>query len=393
MKFGKMENGNIIKVRKGMNSSQEITCIYCGGRLKAENVDLSKDIHNISHFSHVPSLGVKCSYEKYLNELNIEKFKDFYLKTTELKVSIVSQVLCDKAIDVNCVQDKNITIDIKKEYPLVRIFPENGVYGPACILSNVEGEDIIVRINYQTKTPSIEKSRGIPIIQIDVKNEETIEEIFFNREIDESDKNIVLYNFGKLSAGVVFNCAGNCVQASTTEKKENIEKLINEIEIEPLSIEKNNWEGISVLEEETEKESEWTKNKELKDKNADNEELKIKDNNVIIPKPDINQKTRVQVFRPKRCFSCKGHPEHYMNIGNIWVDEDLNMIDKEIELFKDEITENEKYSIAKRTEAFLQGDPVPTNSYFCPNCGSFIANSRLFISERKVYRDELILLP
>jgi len=57
----------------------------------------------------------------------------------------------------------------------------------------------------------------------------------------------------------------------------------------------------------------------------------------------------------------------------------------EDEIFKDEIITTPDFSIAKRE------DGGETNAYYCPTCGSWIANNRLLGRNTYVYKDEKIL--
>ena len=61
----------------------------------------------------------------------------------------------------------------------------------------------------------------------------------------------------------------------------------------------------------------------------------------------------------------------------------LSFIEEEV--FKDEITATTEFSIAKRKDI---GD---RNAYYCPTCGSWIANNRLLAGSTCVYVDEKIL--
>ncbi len=62
-----------------------------------------------------------------------------------------------------------------------------------------------------------------------------------------------------------------------------------------------------------------------------------------------------------------------------------NVASIEDEVFKDEITITTEFSIAKRE------DIGHTNAYYCPECGSWIANNRLLGQSVCVHEDERVL--
>ena len=189
--------------------------------------------------------------------------------------------------------------------------------------------------------------------------EKEILELVNSGFIDSSDKTINLINFNNIKPNSVYDCSGVCPQDAVIERRKQAEAERQKQRAEAE-------ERIRLQKAERAKRS------------------KI-ETQITQDKPKIIGTKTIQLFRPKRCFECETHPIHYMNVGRVVVDDKYNIASIEDDLFKDEITTSKEFSVAKRE------DIGESNAYYCPTCGSWIANNRLLGRNTYVYEDEMVI--
>ncbi len=362
-RFAENEFGEIIEAEKGMNSKQTFTCLGCGETVGAYAVNTKVQA---THFRHTGNTGVKggCgNYESYIHNFSKRKFAENYEHISIFELKQTLRIRCSQAKHSECTSLFNDVINLKERYPYIKIEPRDGSFIPDCLIFNNNGDKIYIEIKFKSPVSEEKRNSGVPIIEIEVHTEKEIQEIIHSGFIDVSMKQISLINFENVVPNSIYDCGGICPQdiiieeraKAEQERKERLKEAEERLRIQKLEREKQ----------------------EAKRSNIEKQTTQ--------DKPKIIGTKTIQLFRPKRCFECETQPIHYMNVGRVVVDDKYNIASIEDELFKGEITTNEEFSVAKREDI---GD---TNAYYCPTCGSWIANNRLLGRNTCVYKDEMIL--
>jgi len=393
MKYARLDDGELIKARKRMNTEQYFHCVSCQEKVIVVNDDPSVSMNNVAHFEHTKGRGLNCDYAGYVNHLSAEKFKNFYVTSKELIIIQNKHAPCERAKDLSCAIEMKVPLDLKKIYPMARLIKDRKRQSVDCVLYNDEESEVFIEINYETVTPAGKISRGIPIIEITIDSQECLEEFFFNKKIEEDNSKVYLYNFAKIPLDYSFDCFGKCV---IEEEDDVVIKMTTICEVVPETtneriIEQREREEIKKAELAILNDNSFTE--EEKEEPIEKKKLfEIGNNRTIIPKPEIAGNTRVQLFRPKVCFDCEDHPIRYMNVGNIEIDKEYNILDIVEDTFNKEILDDDIYSIAKRVDIEETAETSKTNGFYCPECGGWIANNRMLRDSGSVYDDEMIIV-
>jgi len=358
-KWAKNELGKLVEANKGMDKNHTFTCLGCHETVGAYAVNTKIQS---AHFRHTGSTGTGggCgNYESYIHNFSKIKFKSNYehLAIFELKQKL--QIRCTQSKYDECTSFADDIINLKERYPHIELEPRDGSFIPDCLIYNDAGDKIYIEIKFKSPVSQKKIDSGIPIIEIEVCTEKEILEILNSGFIDSADKKINLINFNNVAPHSSYDCGGVCPQDAVIERKK-------QAEIEREQKREEAEERIRLQKEERAKRSKI--------------ETQITQN-----KPKIIGTKTIQLFRPKRCFGCETHPVHYMNVGRVVVDDKYNIASIEDDLFKDEITTSNEFSVAKRE------DIGKSNAYYCPICGSWIANNRLLGRNTYVYDDEMII--
>jgi len=354
-RFAENALGVIVEAEKGMDKSQSFTCLGCGEKVGAYAINTKIQAAHFRHTDNLSGSGTGCrSYESYLHNLSKRKFAENfqYISVFELKRDM-HRLQCKSAKHDNCFSLHNDVINLKERYPHVKIEKRDGNFVPDCLIYNDDGDKIYIEIKYKSPISVKKRNSGIPIIEISVSSEKEIGDIVANGEINASKKEISLINFENIAPNEAYDCGGECpVEMVAKAKEAALEKKVATL-------------------------------KEVEEKRLSS----MKDVTPVKPcqRPEIIGVKTVQLFRPKICFACEGQPLHYMNVGRIFIDNKYNVAAIDDDLFKDEITQSEKISIAKRVET---GE---TNAYYCPDCGTWIANNRILGRNSYVYTDEEVI--
>jgi hypothetical protein len=270
------------------------------------------------------------------------------------------QIRCSQSKHNECTSFIDDVINLKERYPLIKLEPRDGNFIPDCLIYNDAGDKIYIEIKYKSPVSQKKIDSGTPIIEIEVDTEKEILELINCGFINSSNNKINLITFNNIKPNSIYDCGGLCPQDAVNERRKQAE---------------------------LERQKQRTEAKErIVFKKAERaRRLKIE---IQTPqdKPKIIGTKTIQLFRPKRCFECATYPWHFMNVGSVVVDDAYNIASIEDDLFKDEITFSDEFSIARRV---CSGE---RNAYYCPYCGSWIANNRLLGRNTYVYEDEKVLI-
>jgi len=376
-RFAENEFGEIIEAEKGMNNNQSFICLGCGETVGAYAVHTKGERSQATHFRHTGNTGVKggCgNYESYIHNFSKRKFAENYMNISLFELRQALRIKCNQSKYSECTDLFNDVINLKERYPYIKIESRDGTFIPDCLIYNDYGDKIYIEIKFKSPVSEEKRNSGIPIIEIEVSSEKDIQEIIHCGFIGMSMKPISLINFENVVPNSVYDCGGICPQDAIIEERKKVEQERKE------RLEKQKTEK-----EKAEKEHKERLEKQKKEREKEEARRLNIEQQAIQDKPKIVGTKTIQLFRPKKCFNCETHPIHYMNVGRVVVDDKYNFAFIEEELFKDEITSTTEFSIAKRKDI---GD---RNAYYCPICGSWIANNRLLAGSTCVYEDEKIL--
>ena len=348
-RYAKGQDGTLVEAIKDMTIDQRFTCGGCSEEVRAYAVNTQGPRSQTAHFRHIPNNQNKgCGdSESYIHWISKELFAEAYREAKSFIFKYKRFNRCKQAKDERCGKEVFHPVDLKLLFPYIKVEIRDGSFIPDCMIYNKNGEKVYIEIKYTSAVSQEKIKSGLRIIEIEVANESQMLKIIANDSISEGNNAIKLYNFDrKRIKTATFDCQGQCINTIRTYtyehkvKKENKPKSVKRIYNAP-------------------------KPQKL---------------------PEIIGTQTVQLFRPKICFKCNNHPIHYMNVGRILVDDDLNVASIEDELFKDEVVSSNEFSIAIRV---AKGD---TNSYYCPICKNWLAYNRLFKGINAIYKEDRIIL-
>ncbi len=359
-KWAKNEQGELVEAKKGMDKNHTFTCIGCHEAVGAYAIFTEGEHSQSAHFRHTGNTGTGggCgNYESYIHNFSKEKFKANYEYSASFELRQKIRMKCSQSKYNECTSLVEDVINLKERYPYIKLEPRDGSFIPDCLIFNDAGDKIYIEIKFKSPISQKKRDSGIPIIEIEVHTEKEILKLVNNGFIDSDNKTIKLINFNNVKSNSIYDCAGLCPQDAVIERSKQFkEKRAREEAEERIRLKKEEKARCSKIEHQ-----------------------------VIQEKPKIIGTKTIQLFRPKRCFECETQPMHYMNVGRVVIDDKYNIASIEDDLFKDEITTSNKFSIAKRE------DIGETNAYYCPTCGSWIANNRLLGRNTYVYENEMVI--
>jgi len=359
-KWAKNELGEFVEAKKGMDKNHTFTCIGCHEAVGAYAINTKVQAAHFRHTGNTGTGGGCGNYESYIHNFSKERFMRSYKHSERFELRQRIQMRCIQSKYSQCTLFVDDAINLKERYPHIKLEPRDGSFIPDCLIFNDAGDKIYIEIKFKSPVSQKKIDSGIPIIEIEVHTEKEILDLVNNGFIDGEHKTIKLINFNNIEPNSVYDCGGVCPQDAIIERNKQFEEKRARLKAEAE-------ERIRLKKEER----------------ANRPKI---EHQVTQEKPKIIGTKTIQLFRPKRCFECETHPWHYMNVGRVVVDDEYNIALAEDDLFKDEITTSNKFSIAKRE------DIGETNAYYCPTCGSWIANNRLLSRiNTRVYEDEMII--
>jgi len=360
-KWAKNELGELVEAKKGMDKNHTFTCIGCHEAVGAYAVNTKVQATHFRHTGNTGTSGGCGNYESYIHNFSKEKFMTNYEYSTSFEVRQKIRMKCSQSKYSECTSLVADIINLKERYPHIKLEPRDGSFIPDCLIFNDAGDKIYIEIKFKSPVSQKKIDSGIPIIEIEVHTEKEILELINSGFIDSDNKTIKLINFNNVKPNSVYDCGGKCPQDAVIERNKQLEEKRARLKAEAEAEER-----VRLQKEERARRS------------------KI-EHQAIQKKPTIVGTKTIQLFRPKRCFECETHPWHYMNVGRVVVDDKYNIASIEDDLFKDEITTSREFSVAKRE------DTGETNAYYCPTCGSWIANNRILGRNTYVHEDEKVL--
>lgn len=198
-----------------MNKEQSFICLGCDEKVKAYAVYSSGKRSQATHFRHTGNTGQEggCgNYESYIHNYTKRKFAESYeyLERFELKRTI--EIRCSQAKYDRCSSPVKDVVNLKERYPYIKIEKRDGSFIPDCLIFNDSGEKIYIEIKYESPVSEKKRNSGIPIIEIVVSTEESIQKIIHNASIDSSSEDITLINFESVAPNSIlkYDCGGCC---------------------------------------------------------------------------------------------------------------------------------------------------------------------------------------
>jgi len=193
-RFAKDINNNTIDVDSvSRNSNIKYYCIGCGKELIAKLGN-----KNEHHFAHKPN-EENCNSETYLHELSKKVLFEHLLlcKNSNKQFFItLNKEKCLYSDDLYCELLKTQeTYDLLKYYNDIYLEKFVREYKPDILLTNNKDNNLFIEI-VVTHESTDEKKLNNKIIEIFIENETDIYEIV-NNGINESNRNVKLYNFRK----------------------------------------------------------------------------------------------------------------------------------------------------------------------------------------------------
>jgi hypothetical protein len=192
-RFAKDINNNTIDVYNvSKNNNIKYYCIGCGKELIAKLGN-----KNEHHFSH--KQNENCNNETYLHELSKKVLFEhllLYKNANKQFFITLNKEKCLYSDDLYCELLKTQeTHDLLKYYKNIYLEKYVGEYKPDILLTNNNDNNLFIEIAV-THESTDKKKQNNKIIEIFIENETDIYEII-NDGINESNKNVKLYNFRK----------------------------------------------------------------------------------------------------------------------------------------------------------------------------------------------------
>lgn len=214
-RYAKNQSGKIIKAEKGMNANQTFICLGCGEVLGAYAVYTSGERSQIAHFRHIGNTGQegRCgNYESYMHNYAKRKFAENYKYSERFDLKWMISIKCNQAKYNICSSLLKDTVNLKERYPYIKIEKRDGSFIPDCLIYNDNGDKIYIEIKYESPVSEKKRNSGIPIMEIKVNTEESIQKIIHNGLIDASSEDVNLINFESISPNstLIYDCGGNC---------------------------------------------------------------------------------------------------------------------------------------------------------------------------------------
>jgi len=192
-KYAKDINGNIIKAQKGINKNIRYFCGGCNQELYCA----TEGKKQYPHFRHKTINGKKgCGdSEGYIHWITKNIFAEYYknISSFDIFVDVMKKCTNDYAVNL-CKKQAAVRIDIKKQYPHITVEKYDDGLRPDCLLYDDIGNKLYLEICYSSPVSKNKIDRGLPIIELSVNNEKTIDTIIEKGYISKNLVNFKLYN-------------------------------------------------------------------------------------------------------------------------------------------------------------------------------------------------------
>ncbi len=215
--YARRADGKIIKAEKDIDISQSFSCLGCNKEVYA----VIKYKKQIPHFRHNVSGADGCNEsESYIHYVTKELFAEHY---AQAKVFYLETGIEKKCIhNTDCKKTVHEKTNLKELYPHIKVEKSVEDFRPDCLLYNDNGEKIFFEVCYTSKVTDKKINSGVPIIELKVSNENTIDTILLDGGVSTRGKSFIgggkyhlvtIYNSEPLEKGIsrTFDCDKQCI--------------------------------------------------------------------------------------------------------------------------------------------------------------------------------------
>ncbi len=222
--YARRADGKIIKAEKDIDISQSFSCLGCNQEVYA----VVKYRKQIPHFRHNVSGIDGCSEsESYIHYVTKELFAEHYeqIKVFYLEIGIEKKCIHNS----DCRKTVYEKINLNELYPHIKVEKNVEDFRPDCLLYNNSGEKLFFEVCYTSKVTEKKIDSGIPIIELKVSNENTIDTILLDGGVGTRGKSFLsggkyhlvsIYNGEPLEEGMTrtFDCDKKCIFPTPTHR-------------------------------------------------------------------------------------------------------------------------------------------------------------------------------